>query len=263
MTATSTRTDPASQKPEERSIALAIPAYNEADGIAGFLTDLDEALADLVDRHWIVVVDDRSTDNTAEVLEKVRPTLSGELIALTNEENRGHGPTVLRAYRRAIATGATWIVQVDGDGQFEAADIELLLRHAEAGARIVTGRRTMRFDPWFRRGVTSALPHVLRVGFGVRRRDVNCPFRLYRADVLPPILDAVPPDSLAPHVLMTVLEARSGHRCVEVPVRHRPRRGDTEVGTTWQQGRTVLIPKKLVLFLGEALQQLIEFRRSL
>lgn len=262
------RTQPSSyRKPPDggtvTSVALAIPAYNEADGIAGFLTDLDAVLAACSDRHWFVVVNDVSTDDTAAVLAEVGPTLTGTLIAQTNEVNSGHGPTVLNAYRRALETGADWILQVDGDGQFEAEDIEVLFRHAQAGAAIVTGEREVRFDPWYRKAVTRALPLALRAAFKVKRRDINCPLRLYRADVLPGILDQVPADSLTPHVLMTVLEDRSGHRHVEIPVQHRPRRGDSEVGSTWGEAKKLLIPKKLLIFLKDALIQLVSFRRRL
>lgn len=249
--------------PMVESVALAIPAYNEADGIAGFLHDLDATLSDLAARHHFVVVNDVSTDNTAEVLADVAPRLQGELIAITNDRNSGHGPTVLNAYRHALDTGAEWILQVDGDGQFEAEDIELLFRHASAGADIVTGQREVRFDPWYRKAVTDTLPVALKAAFGVDRRDINCPFRLYRRTVLPAILDQVPPDSLTPHVLMTVLEDRSGHRHVEVPVQHRPRRGDTEVGSTWGDAKNLLVPRKLMVFLKDALVQLQQFRRNL
>lgn len=248
--------------PSARTVALAIPAYNEADGIAGFLTDLDRVLAQQCSHHWFVVINDVSTDTTADVLDSLGPNLAGTMAASTNEVNLGHGPTVLRAYRQALETGADWVLQVDGDGQFEAEDIELLFRHAEAGAAIVTGERTVRFDPWYRRAVTGALPLALRAVFGVKRRDINCPFRLYRADVLPEILADVPTDSLTPHVLMTVLEDRHCGRHVEVPVQHRPRRGDTEVGSTWQTGKNLIIPMKLVRFLGNALVQLVEFGRD-
>lgn len=157
------------------SVALAIPAYNEADGIAGFLTDMDAVLDACSDQHWFVVVNDVSTDDTAQVLESLDSQLAGPMIAMTNPVNVGHGPTVLNVYRRALETGAEWILQVDGDGQFEAEDIELLFRHAEAGAAIVTGAREIRFDPWYRKVVTGALPLALRTAFKVNRREHQLP----------------------------------------------------------------------------------------
>ncbi|MEM7092328.1 MAG: glycosyltransferase family 2 protein [Actinomycetota bacterium] len=245
-----------------RRVALAIPAYNEADGIAGFIGDLDGVLDLFCDEHTFVIINDVSTDDTVSVLQALAPKLAGNLILETNAVNSGHGPTVLNAYDRALATDTEWVLQVDGDGQFEAEDIELLFRHASGGAPMVTGRRVVRFDPWYRKVVSKILPGMLRLGFGVRRVDINCPFRLYRADVLREILAEVPDAAYTPHVLMTVLEDRRPERHVEVPVQHRPRRGDTEAGTMFG-ARNILIPKKLMLFLRDSFVQLVEFRRSL
>lgn len=245
------------------SVALAIPAYNEADGIPGFLADLDEVLAKSCEKHFFVVVNDLSTDDTAEVVAGLNNELVGEVIVENNKVNSGHGPTVLNAYQRALKTGAQWILQVDGDGQFEAEDMLVLFALANEGNKIVTGARSVRFDPWYRKAVTGSLPIALRGLFGVKRRDINCPFRLYDAAVLPEILDGVPADSLTPHVLMCVLEDRSGHQHHEVVVQHRPRRGDSELGTTWRDTKNLIIPKKLLVFLGKSLVQLGQFRRSL
>jgi len=245
-----------------RSLALAIPAYNEADGIPEFLTELDASIAELTDEHWFVVVDDTSSDDTVAVLNALAPQLKGTLVVVENDVNLGHGPTVLKAYRRAIETGAEWILQVDGDGQFFGTDVATVAKKAAGGDTIVTGERSTRFDPWYRKVVTTTLPLALRVGFGVSRRDVNCPFRLYRADVLGPMLDQVPADSLTPHVLLTIIEERSGQPRSEVVVEHRPRRGDNEVGTTWRQGRNIIVPQRLVKFCANAARQLVDFRRA-
>ena len=82
------------------------------------------------------------------------------------------------------------------------------------------------------------------------------------ADVVREILSDVPRDSLTPHVLMTVLEDRHENRHVEVPVQHRPRRGDSEAGTMFG-ARDILIPKKLLIFLGGAFKQLVAFRKTI
>lgn len=254
--------NPQTQEHRFESVALAIPAYNEADVIEEFLTELDDALQTHSVEHKFVIVNDRSKDNTLEVLEQLKPKLSGELIVVTNEVNSGHGPTVINAYKKALELGTDWILQVDGDGQFEGDDVQLLFSYARSGADIVTGQRTQRFDPWYRRVVTTTLPKALKLGFGVTRGDINCPFRLYRSSVLAEILEQIPADSLTPHVLMTILEEKSQYRCAEIPVRHRPRRGDSEQGTTWRASK-VLIPKKLLIFLKDSLKQLGKFRKTI
>ncbi len=86
-------------------VAVAIPAFNEADGLSGFLVEIDRALAPLVDELRIVVVDDASTDGTAEAASASAPQLDGAIETITNQRNEGHGPTLMTAYRRAL--GAT------------------------------------------------------------------------------------------------------------------------------------------------------------
>lgn len=245
------------------SLALALPAYNEADGIAEFLTELDSVAAEAADNMVIVVADDCSSDDTAEVVEKVATSLSAEVVLDPGVTNLGHGPTTLRAYRRALESGADAVFQVDGDGQFEAADLLLLVTALEAGADVATGRRTTRVDPWFRKILTWKLRQLLRFAFGVRRSDANCPFRLYRATALEAVLERVPEDASVPHVMMTVVEERLPLIHVELPVRHRVRRGDDATGTMWQSGRNLLIPWRLITFCGTALSEMWRFRRTL
>lgn len=255
------RSEPVSQ--QLSSLAFALPAYNEADGIAEFLAELDAVTSDVVERVVFVVADDCSSDQTPEVVEKCGFSLSGEVVLDRAETNRGHGPTVLRAYDKALSYDPAVVFQVDGDGQFEAADVLLLLDALEAGADVVTGSRAIRVDPWFRKLLTWLLRQLLRFAFGVRRRDANCPFRVYRSEALASVLEQVPEDARVPHVMMTVVEERLDLTHVEVEVRHRVRRGDDATGTTWQSPRTLLIPWRLVTFSASALAEMRRFRATL
>src|SRR6218665_1987488 len=101
-------------------IVVVMPAYNEADGIGGFLAEIHEHLAPLTTQLEIIVADDRSTDATATVVADLGiPGVRAE----TQPRNRGHGPTALAAYRAGLRTDADLIVHVDGDGQFQGSDI--------------------------------------------------------------------------------------------------------------------------------------------
>jgi dolichol-phosphate mannosyltransferase len=245
------------------NLAFALPAFNEADGIAEFLSELDEVAGAAAARVVFVVADDCSTDQTREAVETVATSLSGEVALDRGETNLGHGPTVLRAYRKALAYDPAAVFQVDGDGQFEAADMLLLLDALANGADVVTGRRASRVDPWFRKLLTWLLRLFLRIAFGVRRRDANCPFRVYRADALVQVLEQIPPDASVPHVMMTVVEERLPLTHTEVEVRHRVRRGAEATGTTWQSPTLLLIPWRLVTFCVHALGEMRRFRAAL
>jgi glycosyltransferase involved in cell wall biosynthesis len=243
------------------TVAVAIPAYNEADSLREFLAEIDSALRPSTSSLTLVVVDDQSTDDTAEVVRKANAGLTCEVVLVQNEVNAGHGPTLLEAYRRALDTGAELILQVDGDGQFLGSDLRRIMVLLQDGADIVGGVRRFRYDPWFRMIMTRLVRRYLSLGFGVPTRDANCPLRGYRADLLDDLLQWVPDRALVPNLYLTILAARRGHTYVEVDVSHRVRRGTSTTGTMWSRQRQYLIPTRLLSFSGRALLESVKFHR--
>lgn len=240
-----------------KSIAIAMPAYNEADGIAGFLREIDDNFADWNGEVTAVIANDRSTDGTLEVLERTRPDLKARLVTVTTNTNGGHGPAVLRAYQEALETNADIILQVDGDGQFEGRDIRRVaddIVHSRAAVAIA--KRRTREDPWFRRALTRALHVFLRQRTGLRVADPNCPLRAYQAPVLRALLAQLPPRAAVPNVYLAVVADLARLPTSELIVDHRERRGDTAQGTMWgKRQRKLLVPKRLVLFSWNALEE--------
>src|SRR6202035_1054978 len=106
----------ASEPVSKPSVAVAIPAYNEAEGIGGFLLEIDRALQPHVGELRLIVIDDASTDGTREAAAAVGPSLLGLLELHVNDSNLGHGPTLVAAYHRALAGEPDFVLQVDGDG---------------------------------------------------------------------------------------------------------------------------------------------------
>jgi dolichol-phosphate mannosyltransferase len=250
---------PASSPP---SVAVAVPAFNEADGIGGFLAEIDRALSPHVQALRLVVVDDASTDGTAAVLDELRPRLRAELEVLANPANLGHGASLLRAYREALRGGADFVLQVDGDGQFHGSDLRRVLVLLLDEARAVCGVRRFRQDPWFRMTMTRVVRSYVNAGFGVGARDPNCPLRGYEAGLLGELLDALPAACLVPNLYLTILACRRGHALLEVDVSHRVRRGGPAAGTTWRGGRSP-VPWRLVRFSLAALRESLALRRAL
>jgi glycosyltransferase involved in cell wall biosynthesis len=239
------------------SVAVAIPAYNEAEGIVGFVTEIDRALAPHVSKLDIIVVDDASTDDSRELLDELRPKLTAELEIVANEVNRGHGPSVLAGYQRALEHDPEYVLQVDGDGQFHGSDLRRLLVLLLDDAHAVSGVRRYRQDPWFRMAMTRLLRLYVRASFGVSARDPNCPLRGYEAPLLRDLLAVLPAACLIPNLYLTVVAARRGLALLEVDVSHRVRRGSSLVGSTWTQSP---IPLRLVRFSLAALRESRSFR---
>ena len=243
-----------------KSVAVAIPAYNE-EGLPGFLAELDEALRPLARKVSFHVIDDASTTDMREKLKASAGSLSGQLNVGVNPENRGHGPTLMRAYAAALNSGAEMILQVDGDGQFRGEDVRLLLQEIVAGADVAIGVRQIRIDPWFRKLLSRSLRSYLRILTGVRSQDANCPFRIYRRTTLHALLGDVPAEALVPSVYLTVLSGTKGFAVAEVPVEHRVRRGIQAQGTMWgRRQRRLLVPKRLMVFVMAALRESLVLR---
>jgi glycosyltransferase involved in cell wall biosynthesis len=240
-------------------VAVAIPAFNEADGITGFLLEIDRALGPLVGELRIVVVDDASTDATSEAVLAAAPQLDCSLETITNPRNRGHGPSLLTAYRRALEARPDFVLQVDGDGQFHGSDLRRVLVLLIDDAHAVCGVRRFRQDSWFRMRMTALLRTYIGSAFAVRARDANCPLRGYDAELLERLLGAVPDECLIPNLYLTILAARGGYPLLEVDVSHRVRRGASAVGSTWGRGISP-IPWRLLRFSVEALRESLTFR---
>lgn len=236
-------------------IAIVMPAYNEADGIAGFLAEIHEHMVPIVGRLDIIVADDRSTDATAAAVESLG--LEGVTVQ-TQPFNRGHGPTALAAYRAGLATGADVIVHVDGDGQFDGADFPRVVRAIEAtGADVVHGVRRGRDDPWYRRALSASLRILVWPFAGRAIPDINTPLRVYRPAALSTLTDAIGEDALVPNVHFSLAESRSGMDVRYVAVRSLPRRGAEATGTMWDaQGQPKLPPPRLRRFVRDALGEL-------
>jgi glycosyltransferase involved in cell wall biosynthesis len=245
------------------TVAVAIPAYNEADGIGGFLQEVEDALTPHVAALRLVVVDDSSTDGTSDVLEELRPKLQGTLEVLCNETNRGHGPSLMNAYRRALESEPDFVLQVDGDGQFQGSDLRRVLVLLVDEAHAACGVRRFRQDPWFRMVMTRMVRAYVQMSFDVRARDPNCPLRGYESRLLRDLLATLPQDCLVPNLFLTILAARRGVALVEVDVSHRVRRGATSEGTTWRRGAHSPIPWRLVRFSIAALRESRSFRARL
>jgi len=110
--------------------AVVIPAHNEARTIRAVAAGALQQLP------FVIVVDDASTDGTADLLEGL------PVIVLRNEQNRGKAASLMRGAEAAIERGASAIVTLDGDGQHDPGDIAAMLQaHRVSPAGIVIGAR--------------------------------------------------------------------------------------------------------------------------
>jgi glycosyltransferase involved in cell wall biosynthesis len=199
-----------------RSISLVFPMFDEEANVGPLL---DSALAigpRLADDFELIVVDDGSRDGSAAVVQSVRRR-DPRVRLLRHPRNRGYGAALRSGLR---AARGELVFFSDADLQFDLREIEQLLAHVDE-FDIVAGTRTPRRDPWLRRVLAWGWGVLVRVLFGLRVRDIDCAFKVFRR----PVLDAVPIASIGAFVNTELLvrARRSGFRIREVPVTHHPR----------------------------------------
>lgn len=199
-----------------------MPAYNEAENIARVICGWYPVIERLGGESRLVVLDDGSSDATAELLRDLARTRP-QLVALSRG-NRGHGATVRELYRYALDHGADYAFQTDSDGQTDPAEFEAFWE-ARRCYDLVSGVRTARQDGVGRLVVTRVLRAVVRACFQVSIPDANAPFRLMSAPSLERALALVPEGFELANVALSVAYRKLGFRVLELPITFKPRQG--------------------------------------
>jgi len=201
-------------------VVVVIPALDEEAALPLVLGDLPAVGA-------VVVVDNGSTDRTAEVARQ-----RGAIVV--SEPRRGYGNACLAGIARARALGAEVVVILDADHSDHAEELPLLADPVLRGeADLVQGDRTRlalpgSLMPQQRFGNVLATALIARIT-GYRYRDMG-PFRAIRLSSLD-TLDMVDPN-YGWNVEMQMKAVRRGLRILEVPVHYRARVGQSKVSGT-------------------------------
>src|SRR5271169_4481840 len=105
---------------KSKTISIVVPAYNEETQIVKVLDTIPE----FVD--YVVIVNDASTDKTADVVEKYRLSNS-KIILITHEKNQGVGAAIATGYKWSRDHEIDAAVVMAGDGQMDPKDLPALL----------------------------------------------------------------------------------------------------------------------------------------
>ena len=219
-------------------LVLAMPCYNEEDGIEVTIKKLIEFLNNRNQSCVIVIQDDCSTDNSYFLLRELAADCTFPLMVERNVRNLGHGPTSLHAYSRALTFCSRRVLFLDSDGQFEISDLGQILDAGETtNVECILGIRQQRVDPYFRRWASNFLRVMIGIRFGMSTVDPNTPIRLFSTSFLSEVLPRVPANSLIPNIWLTIRGKQLRSRYVEIPIRHRHRAGVATTGSTWRTKR--------------------------
>ena len=216
-------------------LVLVVPVYNEEDAITPVLTEWRAEFARTVGegRFAILVVDDGSTDATPARLAE----LNWPELRVHRHPNRGHGQSCLMGYIEAAGMGATYIFQIDSDGQCDPAGFASVWERRDRAVAIY-GRRTSRDDGMARRVISALLRASLKITRGTRLNDTNVPFRLYRAQQAAAAARRIPADFSLANIAMALLLEPEGFE--EVPIHFRDRLGGHPTVRMWGFARKAI-----------------------
>jgi glycosyltransferase involved in cell wall biosynthesis len=197
-------------------LSIVLPCFNEQDNVADAIRYAAAAGAATAERYEVIVVNDGSTDATAE--RAAAFAAEDERVRLVvHAVNRGYGD----ALRSGLAAARMeWIFLTDADLQFDLGELARFLPLASA-ADLLVGRRVERRDPAVRRLNANLWNWLVRRMFAIPIRDVDCAFKLLRADLLDG-LELTSHGAMISTELVVKLLAR-GARLEELDVAHRPR----------------------------------------
>lgn len=201
--------DVAASSIDRATVAAVIPAYHEEKHIGDVVRRTLQQLAN------VVVVDDGSTDATAEETRKA----GGEVIV--HEQNQGKGASIKSGFRHWLERGITHVVILDGDGQHLPEEIGRFLDAAAAATatcKLFVGTRMndVREMPFVRRAVNRYMSRKISRACGQEIPDTQCGFRMVHREIIPSLLGGT--ERFDYETEMLILASRAGCRIASVPI---------------------------------------------
>lgn len=205
------------------SLTVFFPCYNEEKNVERTTAAALQACRRLADDFEIIIVNDGSTDRTAELADRLAAE-HPQVRAVHNSPNLGYGGALQRGYREATKE---WVFYTDGDGQFDFEEIEKLIPLLDE-YDVVSGYRLDRCDPWVRKLNAWCWTKLVNLLLGMRLRDIDCAYKIFPRR----LFEQIELWSMGALIDAEVLAkaARLGYRIGQVGVHHYPRTVGQQTG---------------------------------
>ena len=196
------------------SISVFFPAYNDAGTIASMVVLADRTLRKLTEDYEIIVVNDGSTDHTAQVLSVLEAHYT-RFRVVNHPTNLGYGSALRTGFASA---SKDLIFYTDGDAQYDVRELEELVPLMTDDVDIVNGYKISRSDPKHRILIGEIYCWLVKFAFGIRIKDVDCDFRVVRRACYDRVRLSSTSGTICVEMIKSFQDA--GLRFAEAPVHH-------------------------------------------
>ncbi len=221
-------------------VIVVVPTYNEARNLA----ELADALFRLpIEGLEMMVIDDGSPDGTGQIAEELALQRAGKVHVVHRAGKLGLGTAYVEGYKRALAMGADFVLQMDADFSHDPRYVPTLLDAAK-GADVAVGSRYVRgggSDPtwgWRRRALSGWGNWYARRVTGLKVKDVTSGFKCFRRGALEALdLGALSSQGFGFQVEVAYACQGAGLRAVEAPIIFYERRkgfSKMSFGIVWE-----------------------------
>lgn len=237
---------------------LFVPAYNCAGQIGRVLDQIEADWArDAIEK--VVVIDNRSTDNTAALVrERIARRGDGFVSLLRNDDNYGLGGSHKVAFDYAARHGFDWVIVLHGDDQGRLADMREFIAAPERladvdcllGSRFMRGAEAAGYSG-FRKFGNAVFNAIYSVCLGARVSDLGSGLNVYRVAALGRTGFLRAPDDLTFNCVLLASEMIAGCRIRFVPISWREDDQVSNVKLFRQAWATLRIALRALLRRGD------------
>ena len=202
-------------------LSIVIAAFNEEVRLPETLRKIQDYVTSRNISTEIIVVDDGSTDGTAELANALAVDIPGlKLISYPHNRGKGHA---LRT--GVLASQGELVLLTDADLSTPIEELERLHPfienescHAAIGSRALAMSRILKRQPWWRQGMGKIFNRIVKALVINDYSDTQCGFKLFRGDTAHSLFSKAHIDRFAYDVEILALAKKNGYRVAEVPI---------------------------------------------
>lgn len=169
-----------------KKVSIVIPVYNERESLPLLIDRTLAACQQLSQCYEIVLVDDGSSDNSAEILTTAAENASNHILAVLLNRNYGQHAAIMAGFNHV---SGDLVITLDADLQNPPEEIPRLVAVAEQGYDVVGTVRTNRRDSLFRKTASRMVNQMIQKVTGKSMGDYGCMLRAYRRHIVAAMLD--------------------------------------------------------------------------